>query len=372
MSSMEAEYIAASEAAMEVIWIRKFISGLGVVPSNDRPMDMYCDNTGDITITDEPGVQKGAKHFRIKYHYIREDIQEGDIRILKVHTDNNLVDSFKKPMSCSKHAEYARNIGRGPTGSFMSILKKEKLYGSNFLDWCRNLRIVLWNEQKLHHLEEALLEAPPATGTTTVCNAYTCRVVVQQEDYDQFVQNYIMHNMRKTISELHAMLKLAEKGIPKKASAILAIRRGQIQKYKPQARGNKKNKGTLDRYVRNDNRAAVEAIGSFDLTLPSGMMETNQTTNNNSIRSILKREKLYGSNFLDWCRNLRIVLWNEQKLHHLEEALLEAPPATGTTTVCNAYACRVVVQQEVDCLMLVSMTPQIQKNLEDRTTFEIL
>ncbi|GJT08970.1 hypothetical protein Tco_0843432 [Tanacetum coccineum] len=63
MSSMEAEYIAAAEAAMEAIWIRKFIFGLGVVPSIDRPMDMYCDNTCAITIADEPGVPKGAKHF---------------------------------------------------------------------------------------------------------------------------------------------------------------------------------------------------------------------------------------------------------------------------------------------------------------------
>nr|GEW37905.1 retrotransposon protein, putative, Ty1-copia subclass [Tanacetum cinerariifolium] len=63
MSSMEAEYIAADEAAMEAIWIRKFIYGLGVVPSIDKPMDMYCDNTCAITIAKEPGVQNGAKHF---------------------------------------------------------------------------------------------------------------------------------------------------------------------------------------------------------------------------------------------------------------------------------------------------------------------
>ncbi|GKG01455.1 hypothetical protein Tco_0306160, partial [Tanacetum coccineum] len=63
MSSMEVEYIVAAKAAMEAIWIRKFIFGLGVVPSIYKPMDMYCDNTGAITIADEPGVQKGAKHF---------------------------------------------------------------------------------------------------------------------------------------------------------------------------------------------------------------------------------------------------------------------------------------------------------------------
>ncbi|GKD22325.1 hypothetical protein Tco_1224028 [Tanacetum coccineum] len=119
MSSMEAEYIAAAETTMEAIWIRKFISGLGVVPSIDRPMDMYCDNTCAITIADEPGVQRGAKHFRQKYHFIREAIQEGEIRILKVHTDNNLANPFTKPMPYTKHVEHARSIGLRPASSFM-------------------------------------------------------------------------------------------------------------------------------------------------------------------------------------------------------------------------------------------------------------
>ncbi|GJT05616.1 hypothetical protein Tco_0840078 [Tanacetum coccineum] len=119
MSSMEVEYIAATEAAMEAIWIHKFISRLGVVPNIDRPMDMYYDNKGAITIADEPGGQRGAKHFQRKYHFIREAIQEGDIRILKVHTDDNLADPFTKPMPCTKHVEHARSIGLRPAGSFM-------------------------------------------------------------------------------------------------------------------------------------------------------------------------------------------------------------------------------------------------------------
>ncbi|GKF93186.1 hypothetical protein Tco_0279905, partial [Tanacetum coccineum] len=88
--------------------------------------------------------------------------------------------------------------------------------------------------------------------------------------------------------------------------------------------------------------------------------------------SILDKEKLNGSNFLDWYRKLRIVLGNEQKFHHLEEALPKASPATATVAVRNAYTHRVAEQQEVACLILLSMTLEIQKNLEDRTAFEIL
>nr|GEU89466.1 hypothetical protein [Tanacetum cinerariifolium] len=52
------EYIAAPEVAMEAVWIRKFISGLGVVPTNKEPMKMYYDNSGAIIISNERGVQR--------------------------------------------------------------------------------------------------------------------------------------------------------------------------------------------------------------------------------------------------------------------------------------------------------------------------
>jgi hypothetical protein len=47
-STTEAEYIAASEAAKEGVWIRKFLYELGVFPSVSSSLDLYCDNNGAI------------------------------------------------------------------------------------------------------------------------------------------------------------------------------------------------------------------------------------------------------------------------------------------------------------------------------------
>ena len=47
-SITEAEYIAASDAAKEAVWIKKFITGLEIIPSISDPMDLYCDNNGAI------------------------------------------------------------------------------------------------------------------------------------------------------------------------------------------------------------------------------------------------------------------------------------------------------------------------------------
>ncbi|GJW53616.1 retrotransposon protein, putative, ty1-copia subclass [Tanacetum coccineum] len=78
-SSTDAEYIAAFDASKEAVWIRKFISGLGVVPTIEEPINMYCDNTGAIAIAKDHGVTKGARHFRAKVHYLRETIEMGDV-----------------------------------------------------------------------------------------------------------------------------------------------------------------------------------------------------------------------------------------------------------------------------------------------------
>ncbi|GKG10169.1 hypothetical protein Tco_0338915, partial [Tanacetum coccineum] len=76
----------------------EFISGLGVVPTIEEPISMYCDNTGAITIAiaKDDGVTKGARHFRAKVHYLRETIKIGDVRIEKIDTDDNLADPFKQ------------------------------------------------------------------------------------------------------------------------------------------------------------------------------------------------------------------------------------------------------------------------------------
>nr|GEZ46522.1 hypothetical protein [Tanacetum cinerariifolium] len=118
-SSAEAEYITAFDASKEAVWVRKFIFGLGVVPTIEEPISMYCDNTGAITIANESGITKGARHFRVKVHYLREVIEFGDIKLEKVHTDNNLADPFTKALAFPKHSEHTRNIGMLSASSLM-------------------------------------------------------------------------------------------------------------------------------------------------------------------------------------------------------------------------------------------------------------
>nr|GEU86849.1 hypothetical protein [Tanacetum cinerariifolium] len=115
----EAEYIAAFDASKKALWVRKFISGLGVVPTIEEPISMYCDNTGAIAIANESGITKGARHFCAKVHYLGEVIEYGDVKLEKVHTYDNLADPFTKALAFPKHSEHTRNIGMLPASSLM-------------------------------------------------------------------------------------------------------------------------------------------------------------------------------------------------------------------------------------------------------------
>ncbi|GJZ16627.1 retrotransposon protein, putative, ty1-copia subclass [Tanacetum coccineum] len=95
--------------------------------------------------------------------------------------------------------------------------------GPNFIDWYRQLRIVLSIEDMFEYPEHPFPHAPVAPEVLILIGL--------RKEFDGFVQNYNMHSLGKTINELHAMLKLHEQTLPKNnAPALHAIRAGKVQK----------------------------------------------------------------------------------------------------------------------------------------------
>ena len=108
---MEADYIATSEDAKKVVWIRNFVSELGVVPSVSSHMDFYCDNSGAIGQAKEPRTHRRAKHVLRRYHLIRKIIGRCDVKNCKVHMDHNIDDPLMKPLTQPKHDKHMRSMG---------------------------------------------------------------------------------------------------------------------------------------------------------------------------------------------------------------------------------------------------------------------
>ena len=110
-STTEAEYIAASAVAKEVVWIRKFITEIGIVPNIANPIDLYCDNIGAIAQAKEPRSHQRSKHILRRLHLIREIIERGDVKICRVPTEANIADPLPKALAQRKHDGHTRSLG---------------------------------------------------------------------------------------------------------------------------------------------------------------------------------------------------------------------------------------------------------------------
>ncbi|KAJ9552609.1 hypothetical protein OSB04_016654 [Centaurea solstitialis] len=110
-STTETEYIAASDAAKEAVWLKNFLSDLRVVASVSRPIDIFCDNSGAVAQAKEPREHHKSRHVLRKYHLIREIIGRGDVRICKIPTEENVADPLTKPLARVKHETHANSIG---------------------------------------------------------------------------------------------------------------------------------------------------------------------------------------------------------------------------------------------------------------------
>ena len=97
-STIEAEYVAACEAAKEAVWLKKFLSDLGVVRMEQVPISLFCDNSGAVAQSKDLRNHKKGKHIERKYHIIRDIIAHGDVVVSKIESANNLADLFTKAL----------------------------------------------------------------------------------------------------------------------------------------------------------------------------------------------------------------------------------------------------------------------------------
>ncbi|KAL0283870.1 UNVERIFIED_CONTAM: Secreted RxLR effector protein, partial [Sesamum radiatum] len=91
-STIEAEYIVASEAAKEAVWMKNDIQELGVVPSIIEPVVIFCDNNGAIAQVKEPRSHHRFKRILRRYHLLREMVSRGDCRMDRVSLAENITD----------------------------------------------------------------------------------------------------------------------------------------------------------------------------------------------------------------------------------------------------------------------------------------
>jgi hypothetical protein len=109
LSTAEAEYIAATHVAKQVLWHRSLYSELSFsIPTTST---IFTDNQAAIAISHHPEYHARTKHIDINYHFLRDLISAGTINTVYVNTHDNLADLFTKGLSRAIHQDLTHWIG---------------------------------------------------------------------------------------------------------------------------------------------------------------------------------------------------------------------------------------------------------------------
>ena len=75
-----------------------------------KPMIILTDSTGAIGIANFKKIHDRSKHIDVKYHFTRERIADGELRLTKISTDDNPADIFTKPLGALKLNQFTNDI----------------------------------------------------------------------------------------------------------------------------------------------------------------------------------------------------------------------------------------------------------------------
>ncbi|GJX85816.1 hypothetical protein Tco_0336590 [Tanacetum coccineum] len=95
ISTFKAEYVSAGKACQQAPWIKQALVDYGI-RLDDIPI--MCDNKGAIDLSKTPVQHSRTKHIEIRHHFLRDNVQKGNITIKKVSSEDNIADILTKPL----------------------------------------------------------------------------------------------------------------------------------------------------------------------------------------------------------------------------------------------------------------------------------
>ena len=122
LSTTEAEYVGASEASKEAIWLCRMLYEILSVfadpapsaqscPNASTPITLFVDNQATIKLIQSPRFHERTKHIEIKHHFIRETFENGEIDLQHVPTTSNLADMMTKSLPATTFWRHLYHMG---------------------------------------------------------------------------------------------------------------------------------------------------------------------------------------------------------------------------------------------------------------------
>ena len=91
------------------MWLRKLLTGLFDVELETTCV--FCDNQSCVKLSENPMFNDKSKHIEITYHYIKDMVQRGAVRLQYVTIDEQITDVLTKPLSRVKFEYFKDKLG---------------------------------------------------------------------------------------------------------------------------------------------------------------------------------------------------------------------------------------------------------------------
>ena len=112
LSTAEAEYITATTCCTQVLWMRQMLKDLGIQVTEAIPI--MCDNTSAINISKNPVQHSRTKHIAIRYHFLKDKVNEGEVKLEYIPTTEQVADIFTKPLPKDVFEYLRKKLGVTP------------------------------------------------------------------------------------------------------------------------------------------------------------------------------------------------------------------------------------------------------------------
>ena len=116
LSTTESEYMAFCSGVRELLWTKQVCEFLEV--KFEEPIAVFVDNTGAMAIANHQGddLRGRTKHMNVRYHFTKEQVQSGNIKLYYVPSEKNVADILTKPLARDVFEGHRNKIPIGPAG----------------------------------------------------------------------------------------------------------------------------------------------------------------------------------------------------------------------------------------------------------------
>ena len=100
--------MTTSEVTKEIVWLHKLLQEITEV---FKKPTLWIDNEAAIKLSKNPEFHKRTKHIKTRHFFIREKVQDDEIEVLKISSENQLADGLTKPLHKPRLTSLNRKIG---------------------------------------------------------------------------------------------------------------------------------------------------------------------------------------------------------------------------------------------------------------------